>query len=59
MNIIKLILGIQACVAGFLIIVYMVGQLMYMGMELETMADEYEYHIKLHNEMLSYEEENT
>lgn len=59
MNIIKLILGIQACVAGFLIIVYMVGQLMYMGMELEMMADDYEYHIRLHNEMLSYEEENT
>jgi hypothetical protein len=37
----------------------MVGQLMYMGMELEMMADDYEYHIKLHNEMLSYEEENT
>ena len=59
MNIIKIILGIQACVAGFLIIVYMVGQLAYMGMELEMMADDYEYHIKLHNEMLSYEEENT
>ena len=59
MNIIKLILGIQACVAGFLIIVYMIGQLIYMGMELEMMADDYEYHIRLHNEMLSYEEENT
>ena len=57
MNIIKLILGIQACIAGFLIIVYMVGQLMYMGMELEMMADDYD--IRLHNEMMSYEEENT
>ena len=59
MNIIKLILGIQACIAGLLIIVYLAGQLMYMGMELEMMADDYEYHIRLHNEMMSYEEENT
>tara|TARA_B100001778_G_scaffold322949_1_gene315776 strand:- start:217 stop:396 length:180 start_codon:yes stop_codon:yes gene_type:complete len=59
MNIIKLILGIQACIAGFLIIVYLVGTLAYMGMELEMMSDDFEYHIKLHNEMMSYEEENS
>ncbi len=59
MNIIKLILGIQACIAGFLIIVYLVGTLAYMGMELEMMSDDFEYHIKLHNEMMTYEDENT
>ena len=59
MNIINLILGIQACIAGFLIIVYLVGTLAYMGMELEMMSDDFEYHIKLHNEMMTYEDENT
>ena len=59
MNIIKLILGIQACIVGFLIIVYLVGTLAYMVMELEMMSDDFEYHIKLHNEMMSYEEENS
>ena len=46
-------------IAGLLIIVYLAGTLVYMGMELEMMADDYEYHIRLHNEMLSYEEDNT
>lgn len=59
MNIIKLILGIQACIAGLLIIAYLAGTLAYMGMELEMMSDDYEYHLRLHNEMMSYEEENT
>ena len=40
MNIIKLILGIQACIAGVLIIVWLLGSLAMMGMELEFMADD-------------------
>jgi uncharacterized protein (DUF433 family) len=43
MNIIKLILGIQACIAGVLIIVWLLGSLAMMGMELEFMADDYNY----------------
>ena len=38
---------------------YLAGTLAYMGMELEMMSDDYEYHIKLHNEMMSYEENQT
>ena len=59
MKIIKIILVIEACIAGLLIIIYLAGTLAYMGMELEMMSDDYEYHIKLHNEMMSYEENQT
>ena len=59
MKIIKIILGIEACIAGLLIIMYLAGTLAYMGMELEMMADDYEYHLRLHNEMLGYEENQT
>ena len=59
MKIIKIILGIEACIAGLLIIIYLAGTLAYMGMELEMMSDDYEYHLKLHNEMLTYEENQT
>ena len=56
MKMIKIILGIEACIAGLLIIIYLAGTLAYMGLELEMMADDYEYHLRLHNEMLGYEE---
>ena len=59
MKIIKIILGIEACIAGLLIIMYLAGTLAYMGMELEMMSDDYEYHLRLHNEMMSYEENQT
>ena len=59
MKIIKIILGIEACIAGLLIIIYLAGTLAYMGMELEMMSDDYEYHLRLHNEMLNYEENKT
>jgi len=39
MKIIKLILGVQACVLGLLFIIYMLGELLYMGMELEMYED--------------------
>tara|TARA_B100000424_G_C22844896_1_gene450715 strand:- start:499 stop:675 length:177 start_codon:yes stop_codon:yes gene_type:complete len=58
MKMIKIILGIEACIAGLLIIIYLAGTLAYMGLELEMMADDYEYHLRLHNEMMSYEESN-
>ena len=59
MKIIKIILGIEACIVGLLIIMYLAGTLAYMGMELEMMSDDYEYHLRLHNEMMSYEENQT
>lgn len=52
MNIIKLILGIQACIAGVLIIVWLLGSLAMMGMELEFMADDYYYMQEMNAEMM-------
>ena len=52
MNIIKLILGIQACIAGALIIVWLLGSLAMMGMELEFMADDYYYMQEMNTEMM-------
>ena len=52
MNIIKLILGIQACIAGVLIIVWLLGSLAMMGMELEFMADDYYYLQEMNAEMM-------
>ena len=52
MNIIKLILGIQACIAGVLIIVWLLGSLAMMGMELELMADDYNYMQEMNAEMM-------
>tara|TARA_B100000123_G_scaffold103517_1_gene75941 strand:- start:180 stop:374 length:195 start_codon:yes stop_codon:yes gene_type:complete len=52
MNIIKLILGIQACIAGALIIVWLLGSLAMMGMELEFMADDYNYMQEMNAEMM-------
>ncbi len=51
MNIIKLILGIQACIAGALVIVWLLGSLAMMGMELEFMALDYEYMREINEEM--------
>lgn len=52
MNIIKFILGIQACIAGVLIIVWLLGSLAMMGMELEFMADDYYYLQEMNAEMM-------
>ena len=51
MKIIKLILGIQACIAGALVIVWLLGSLAMMGMELEFMALDYEYMQEINEEM--------
>ena len=52
MNIIKIILGIQACIAGVLIIVWLLGSLAMMGMELEFMADDYYYLQEMNAEIM-------
>lgn len=52
MNIIKLILGIQACIAGALVIVWLLGSLAMMGMELEFMAEDYAYMQEMNAEMM-------
>ena len=52
MNIIKFILGIQACIAGILIIVWLLGSLAMMGMELEFMADDYYYLQEMNAEIM-------
>ena len=43
MKYIKLILGLQACVLGLLVIVWMLMELAFMGIELDMVAYEYEY----------------
>lgn len=52
MNIIKIILGIQACIAGALIIVWLLGSLAMMGMELEFMAEDYAYMQEMNAQMM-------
>jgi hypothetical protein len=58
MKYIKLILGIQACVLGVLVIIWMLGELAYMGMELEFMADDYYYMQEMNEEMRKLEDES-
>ena len=43
MKYIKLILGLQACVLGLLVIVWMLMELAFMGIELDMVAYKYEY----------------
>lgn len=43
MKYIKLILGTQACILGLLVIVWMLMELAFVGMELDMVAYEYEY----------------
>ena len=43
MKYIILILGVQACVLGLLVIMYMMMELAFMGIELDMVAYEYEY----------------
>ena len=57
MKYIKLILGIQACVLGVLAIIRMLGELAFMGMELEFMADDYYYMQEMNEEMRKLEDE--
>ena len=52
MNIIKIILWRQACIAGILIIVWLLGSLAMMGMELEFMADDYYYLQEMNAEIM-------
>ena len=42
MKYIKLILGTQACILGLLVIVWMLMELAFIGMELDMMAYDYE-----------------
>ena len=58
MKYIKLILGIQACVLGVLVIIRMLGELAFMGMELEFMADDYYYMQEMNEEMRKLEDES-
>tara|TARA_A100001388_G_C28523583_1_gene382202 strand:- start:307 stop:486 length:180 start_codon:yes stop_codon:yes gene_type:complete len=48
---IKIILGIQGIIIGILIIFYLLGMLAMLGMELELMANDYEYHQMLHEQI--------
>ena len=43
MKYIKLILGTQACILGLLVIVWMLMELAFMGIELDMVAYDYEY----------------
>ncbi len=56
MNTIKLILGIQACIAGALVIIWLLGSLAMMGMELEFMALDYEYMREINQEMADHDD---
>ena len=56
MKIIKLILGIQACVLGLLFIMYMLMELAFMGIELDMVAYEYEYMEEMNLEQRKYED---
>ena len=52
------ILKVEGIIIGFLIILYMLGRLAYMGMELDMMAYDYEYHEYLHSDDLNREDES-
>lgn len=56
MKIIKIILGIQACVLGLLFIMYMLMELAFMGIELDMVAYEYEYMEEMNLEQRKYED---
>lgn len=47
MRIIKFILGIQACILGVLFIVWMIGELAMLGMDLDFRAHEYDYMMEI------------
>lgn len=51
MKYIKLILGIQACILGVLVIIWMLGELAWMGMELEMMAQDYYANMEMWEEI--------
>ena len=51
MKIIKLILGIQACILGLLVIIWMLGELAWMGMELEMMSQDYYANMEMWEEI--------
>jgi|TARA_B100000900_G_scaffold315694_1_gene274595 hypothetical protein len=56
MKIIKIILGIQACVLGLLFIMYMLMELAFMGIELDMVAYEYEYMEEMNFEQRKYKD---
>jgi len=58
MKYIKLILGTQACILGFLFIIYMLMELAFVGMELDMRAYEYEYMEQMNLEQRKYEDES-
>jgi hypothetical protein len=58
MKIIKLILGTQACVLGLLVIVWMLMELAFVGMELDMQAYEYEYMEQMNLEQRKYENDS-
>lgn len=58
MKYIKLILGTQACILGFLFIIYMLMELAFVGMELDMQAYEYEYMEQMNLEQRKYEDES-
>ena len=51
MKIIKTILGIQACILGLLVIMWMLGELAWMGMELEMMSQDYYANMEMWEEI--------
>jgi len=52
------ILKVEGIIIGFLIILYMLGRLAYMGMELDMIAYDYEYHEYFHSEDRNELDEN-
>ena len=58
MKIIKLILGTQACILGLLVIVWMLMELAFMGMELDMVAYDYEIMEQVNAEQRSEEKLN-
>ena len=51
MKYIKLILGIQACILGVLVIIWMLGELAFVGMELDMMSKDYDMHMQMWEEV--------
>tara|TARA_B100000900_G_scaffold390277_1_gene383867 strand:+ start:891 stop:1049 length:159 start_codon:yes stop_codon:yes gene_type:complete len=50
MKIVKLILGIEACILGLLFIAWMLMELAFMGMNLDMESRHYEHMMELHFE---------
>tara|TARA_Y200000002_G_scaffold58962_1_gene44385 strand:- start:20796 stop:20969 length:174 start_codon:yes stop_codon:yes gene_type:complete len=46
---IKVILGIQGIIIGFLVMFYLLGAITMLALELEYMTGEWEYHEQLHD----------